>query len=144
MPHLEFHTYAGQLFWLAICFILLYVALSALVLPRISNVIESRGKMIADDLAEAETLKNKAVELNASQEKLLAETGEKARKLIDEQTAKAKAAAEKKRTELSAKLDEKLAKAEKEIAKIEKQSVSAIEEMSEDLSKLIVAKFKAA
>ena len=58
MPHLEFQTYAGQIFWLAVCFILLYAVLSAFVLPRISGVIESRGAAIAENLQIAEGLKS--------------------------------------------------------------------------------------
>lgn len=140
MPHLEFHTYAGQLFWLAVTFVVLYFTLSRVVLPRISDVLETRGKIIADDLEKAETLKDEAETVSAKQEKLIRETGEKARKMIDESSAKAKAAVDKKRAELTSKLDEKLAKAEKEIAKIEKESVSVIETISADLSKKVADK----
>lgn len=141
MPHLEFHTYAGQLFWLAISFVLLYVILWRAVLPRISGVLESRGKVIADDLEKAENLKNEAELVTGKYEKLISETGEKARKLIDESSAKAKGAIEKKRAELSKQVDEKLAKAEKEISKIEKESITVVEKLTGDLSEQIVKKF---
>lgn len=144
MPHLEFQTYAGQLFWLAICFILLYAVLSAFVLPKIANVIETRGASIAENLAAAEAAKNQAEKLAAQQEKLAVESGEKARKMIEESSAKAKQAVEQKRAALALKLDDKLAKAEKEIAKIEKESLDAIEKVSSELTDLIVSKFKAA
>lgn len=144
MPHLEFHTYAGQLFWLAISFVLLYVILWRAVLPRISGVLENRGKLIAEDLEKAETFKNEAELAIAKQEKLITETGEKARKLIDESSAKAKTAIEKKRAELNKKLDEKLAKAEKEIANIEQESLKAVEKMTDGLAKQVVEKIKEA
>ena len=144
MPHLEFQTYAGQLFWLAVCFILLYAALSAFVLPKISGVIESRGNTIAHNLTEAEAAKIQAETISAQFEKLSQESGEKARKMIEESSAKAKAAVEQKRAVLSAKLDDKLAKAEKEIAKIEKDAMIAVDKVSGELTDLIISKFKAA
>jgi len=141
MPHLEFQTYAGQLFWLAVCFILLYAVLSAFVIPKISGVIETRGASIAENLGEAELAKNEAERLAAHHEKLAHESGEKARKMIEESTQKAKAAVEKKRAALSIKLDEKLEKAEKEIAKIEKDSMLAVGKISGELTDMIISKF---
>ena len=144
MPHLEFQTYVGQLFWLAVCFVLLYAVLSAFVIPKIAGVIETRGASIADNLSEAENAKNQAEKLAAQQEKLAIESGEKARKMIEESMAKAKVAVDQKRAALSLKLDDKLAKAEKEIAKIEKESLTAIDKVSGELADLIISKFKAA
>ena len=144
MPHLEFQTYAGQIFWLAVCFILLYAVLSAFVLPKISGVIESRGNAIGDNLKVAEEAKNEAERLSTHHDKLLTETGEKARKMIDESTGKARIMLEKKRAELMTKLDAKLEKAEKEIAKVEKESMTAIDKLSDELANAIVSKFKAA
>ncbi len=144
MPHLEFQTYAGQLFWLAVCFVLLYAVLSAFVLPRIAGVIETRGAAIAANLGEAEKAKDEAEKLAASHEKMAAESAEKARKMIDESMHKAKSAIEQKRAALSLKLDDKLAKAEKEIAKIEKESMAAVDKVSGELTDMIISKFKAA
>lgn len=141
MPHLEFQTYAGQIFWLAVCFILLYAVLSTLVIPKISGVIESRGASIADNLKVAEEAKNEAERLSAHHDKLLSETGEKARKMIDESTAKARTLLDKKRAELTVKLDVKLEKAEKEILKVEKESIAAIDKLSGELANAIVSKF---
>ena len=141
MPHLEFQTYAGQLFWLALCFIVLYAALSTFVLPKISGVIEARGNTIAHNLTEAEAAKIQAERLSAQHEKLAIDSGEKARKMIEESSQKAKAAVEQKRAALSLKLDDKLAKAEKEIAKIEKEAMLAVDEVSGELTDLIISKF---
>jgi len=144
MPHLEFHTYAGQLFWLSICFVLLYAVLSAFVIPRIAGVIETRGNAIAENLSEAEGAKDQAEKLAVQQEKLAAESLEKARKMMEESSLKAKAAVDQKRAALSLKLDDKLAKAEKEIAKVEKESLVAVDKISAELTDMIISKFKAA
>ncbi len=144
MPHLEVHTYTGQIFWLAVCFILLYVVMWKAVLPAISGVVETRGKVIADDLDAAESLKNQAEAVEKKYETLLVETRERAHKLIDESSQKTRVVIEKKRAELSAKLDEKVAKAEREIASIEKASIAAADKVSDELAQAIITKLKVA
>ena len=49
LPQLAVETFAGQLFWLAIAFVLLYVLLAFVVIPRIRNVLETRRSRIAGE-----------------------------------------------------------------------------------------------
>ena len=140
MPHLQFSTFAGQIFWLVLFFTLLYIIVARVILPTISGVVEARGKVVSNDLADAETAKNAAEVTQKKYDKLLAENSEKARKLIDDSSAKAKAALEAKRSELSKKLDEKMKKAEKDIAKLNVEAEEVVAAVSEELAKNIVQK----
>ena len=56
MPQLDFTTFIPQLFWLFLCLSFLYIVLSKIALPRISDVIEERNDTITDDLDEAKAL----------------------------------------------------------------------------------------
>ena len=60
MPQLDFTTFLPQLFWLFISLSVLYLMLSKIALPRISDVIEERKDTITDDLDEAKSLSSKA------------------------------------------------------------------------------------
>ncbi len=87
--------FASQLFWLAICFIALYIALDKIVLPKIKTTIEDRRDRIADDLDAAAQAKADAEAAGEAYEKALAEARAKAhviaadtRKALDAEIAK--------------------------------------------------------
>ena len=62
MPQLDFANYPfiSQIFWLLTSFIILYIAVSKVILPRISQIIEKREISIKNALENAEKLKNEA------------------------------------------------------------------------------------
>lgn len=134
MPQLDFATFPGQLFWLAVSFVILYILASRIMLPKIADVVEARAKYIADDIDKAETLTNQAEQAEKNAAKILAESSDKARNLIAESSSKAKAKMDTKRAELSEKLEQKIKKAEIEITKIEKQSIEVVDAVSAELS----------
>ena len=41
-PPFDAHTFASQLFWLALAFIALYLLMSRIALPRIGSILEAR------------------------------------------------------------------------------------------------------
>ena len=59
-PPFDAHTFASQLIWLALAFILLYVLMAKWALPQVGRVIENRQKRIADDIAAAGALKKQS------------------------------------------------------------------------------------
>ena len=58
MPQLDFSTFVPQLFWLFLSLSFLYLILSRIALPRISDVIEERKDIIAQDIDKAKALSN--------------------------------------------------------------------------------------
>ena len=50
MPQLDFSTFLPQIFWLFISLSFLYIVLSRYALPRVSDVIEERKDIIAQDI----------------------------------------------------------------------------------------------
>ena len=63
-PPFQSEFFPSQLVWLAISFVLLYVLMSRIALPRIGAIMAARSKLIGDDLAAAERLKEQS---NAAQ-----------------------------------------------------------------------------
>jgi len=53
MPQLDFSTFLPQIFWLFISLSFLYIILSRYALPRVSDVIEERKDIIAQDIDSA-------------------------------------------------------------------------------------------
>ena len=60
LPQFDPSTYPSQIFWLVVCFVILYVYFSSRVLPDLSGILENRRNQITGDLETAERLKNEA------------------------------------------------------------------------------------
>ena len=65
MPQLNVPDFAPQLFWLGIWFIVLYVLMAKVGLPRIGAVLDRRRQHREEDLARAARLKPEAEEASA-------------------------------------------------------------------------------
>jgi len=134
LPQLDFNTFAGQIFWLVISFIVLYVLVSRVAVPRISEVLEERQERIADDLDKAETLKKEAEQVRAEYEKALAEARDKAHAATREaQDAAAKSAAEAE-TAAGEKLATMLKDAEERIGAARSEALSNVRSVARDVA----------
>ena len=78
MPQLDFSMWPPQLIWLAITFGVLYILISKFALPKIGGTIEQRQNRIANDLDEAQRLKDDTEKAIAAYEAALAEARAKA------------------------------------------------------------------
>jgi F-type H+-transporting ATPase subunit b len=115
-PPFESQHFPSQVFWLAVTFILLYVLMSRIALPRIGSIFAARAKRISDDLAAANRFKEQSEAANTAYQKSLADARARAQGIAAdtrEQQAAQAAATNKK---LEAQLHEKLAAAEQSIA----------------------------
>ena len=82
MPQLDPSFFAPQLIWLAISFVILYVLMARVALPRIGDVLEARQDRIAHDLDAAATLKSEAETVLADYEQSLAKSHAEAQSLL--------------------------------------------------------------
>jgi F-type H+-transporting ATPase subunit b len=109
-------TFPSQLLWLAITFVTLYVVMAKVALPRIGAIFAARQGHIADDMGEAQRLKNEADATLAAYEKALADARGRAQTIAAETRSRLNHEAEAQRHTLEAELNVKLAQAEKAIA----------------------------
>ncbi len=115
-PPFEAQHYPSQLFWLALSFILLYVLMSRVALPRIGGILAERRRRIAEDLAAAQRFKEQSEAADAAYQKALAEARARAQAIANETRQQQAAEAEATNKRLEAELHEKLAAAEQSIA----------------------------
>lgn len=84
MPQLDPHSYASQLFWLAIFFVLLFGFLRFVGLPRVTAILEERRGRIDGDIGQAEQLRIQAEAALKAYETTLADAHAEGRKLLAE------------------------------------------------------------
>lgn len=137
-PPFATETFAGQLIWLAITFVVLYTLLSKLVLPRLSGIIENRRDLIAKDLDQAAAMKTRAEDAGAAYEKALAEAKGRAQALAQETRAKLSAESDAKRKVLEADLAKRLADAEATITAKKTEAMSHVRGIALDTATAIV------
>src|SRR3954466_13701151 len=105
MPQLDPHDFAPQLVWLAITFVVLYLVMSKLAIPAISDTLEKRQDAIQRDLDAAEKASEDTRALVAAYEKRLADAREEARRLQRERAKADSSAASQRLTELGERLN---------------------------------------
>ncbi|MBY0317563.1 MAG: F0F1 ATP synthase subunit B' [Reyranella sp.] len=140
MPQLDYHSFAPQLVWLAIAFLALYLVMSRLAVPAISDTIERRQGKIQGDLDAAEMANEDTRSLVAAYEKRLADTREEARKLMRERGEADSAAAAARFSALHDKLNAQIAEAEKRIAAQRDDVMAGLENMAKDIGQDVYAK----
>ncbi len=70
LPQLNPASYSSQLFWLAICFVTIYLMVSRIILPRIHEVLEKRKHRIEYDIDIADEMSKKAKQARQNYEEL--------------------------------------------------------------------------
>lgn len=143
-PPFQQETFASQLFWLVICFGLLYILMSRVALPRVSSIFKARSERIEGDLAEAGRLKASAEAAMAAYEKALAEARGRAQTIGNEARDRLNAEAEKSRKLLEDELNAKLAHAEKAIAASRTQAMASVRNIASEAASAIVARLTGA
>jgi F-type H+-transporting ATPase subunit b len=137
-PPFDKQTFASQLVWLVLTFVVLYLLMSRIALPRIGSILEDRRRHVDNDLAEAQRLKNASDAAIAAHEKALAEARGRAQSLANETREKAAAAAELRRKDVDAKLGAKIADAEKTIAATRSAAMANVRGIASDAAAAIV------
>lgn len=116
MPQLDAATFAPQLVWLAITFVVLYALMAWLGLPRVGKVIAARRGRIDGDLEKAAQMKTEAEAVIAAYERALAEARAQAQATVKETTERLNAAAAERQHKIAGTLAAETAAAERRIA----------------------------
>jgi F-type H+-transporting ATPase subunit b len=137
-PPFESEHFPSQLVWLVISFVLLYVLMSRIALPRIGGIMAARSKVISDDLAAAEQLKERSNAAQAAYEKALADARSRAQALAGATREQQAREAEDMHKRLEAQLHERIAAAEQSIAKSRDGAMGNVRSIAAEAASAIV------
>jgi F-type H+-transporting ATPase subunit b len=137
-PPFNKEYFASQLVWFVIFFVALYLIIGRIAIPQIGGIMAARGKRIADDLAEANQLKEQSDAALAAYEKALTDARNRAQAMANETRDRLNAEAEQARKALESQLNAKLAEAEKTIAGTKQSAMANIEAVATDTAIAIV------
>ncbi len=139
MPQLDVSTWASQIFWLIICFAVLYFALSRFILPALRDTIATRSDRVADDLDAADRMQREAEEAEKAYSAALRDARAKAnnvaestRRSIDEEISAELAAAD-------AEADAQADLAETRIKDIKSSALSQLDTVASDVASALVS-----
>lgn len=137
-PPFQKETFPSQLLWLTVSFVLLYVLMAKVALPRIGSILATRSKHIADDLIAAERLKEQSEAASAAYQKALGDARARAQAIAGDTRARQAAEAEETRKRLEAQLHERLIAAEKSIDATRTAAMTNVRDIAADAAAAIV------
>ncbi|MBW3096979.1 F0F1 ATP synthase subunit B [Pseudohoeflea coraliihabitans] len=132
-PPFDSSTFASQILWLAITFGLFYLFMNRVIVPRIGGILEHRRDRIAQDLGEANRLKEEADNAIAAYEQELATARNRAAEIAQAARDKAKAAADAERTKVEGELAARMAEAETHISAIKGEALGEVDAIATDV-----------
>lgn len=143
-PPFQKETFASQVVSFAIAFILLYVIVSRIALPRVGGIIAARQGKIEGDLAEAQRLKDESDAALKAYETELATARANAQAIGSDIRDKLNKQADEERKQLEDRLAAKLADAEKSIAATRAAAMGNVRAIATDAAAAIVQRLSGA
>jgi F-type H+-transporting ATPase subunit b len=140
MPQLETATFLPQLVWLLISFVILYLLMAKLALPRVAEVVDGRRKRLENDLEEAARLKRETEKAIADYEQALAQARNKAQVIAGETRARISAEQAVVKAKLEAEIVEQTKTAEARIHAAKQQALASLKAVAADAASDVVAR----
>ena len=134
MPQLDFSTFLPQIFWLFISLSFLYIVLSRYALPRVSDVIEERKDIIAQDIDSAKKYSEESEKAIEELNLKLSEAKTSSQNLINKSIQDIKEDSEIKKSSLIKKINNEISEAEGEIKEKKETALAEISSISESLA----------
>ena len=138
MPQLDPATYASQVFWLVVSFVVLALILWRIALPRISNTLENRQQRIDSDIARAEEIAAEADGVLSAYEEELAKARSNAQEELHKAAEAVMAEAEQHYASLTEKLSADSDAAHQRIDGARTEAIAGISGMVEDIARQAV------
>jgi F-type H+-transporting ATPase subunit b len=135
MPQLDVTTFLPQIIWLAITFVVLYLLMATVGLPRIGRALEARRARIEGDLEKAQQMKAEAEAVIAAYEKALAEARQQAQQTLKETSERLNAEAAARQRTVVERLAGETAAAERRIAQAKNDALANIREVAVEVAR---------
>ena len=144
MPQLNPEFWISQIFWLTLTFGTLYIILSRLILPKISDNLETRKSKILENIEAADKQREDSEKKLKEYDEIISKSKLEAKTIFNQARDKALKDINEKKEVLDRQIDNEISNAEEEIKAFrksapEKINIIAIETSSELLQKLIGA-----
>ena len=142
MPQLDPEFWFSQIFWLIITFGILFIILSKLILPKISENLEVRKSQILENIEAAEKQRETSENKIKEYEKIIIDIKNEAKNYFSKARGQILKDIDKKRETLKNEINEEIKKAEEEITDLKNKSPEKINkivvETSSDLVKQLI------
>ncbi len=138
MPQLDPTYWASQAFWLILVFTVLYISISKFYLPKIKDNLDNRESKIKEDLENANKFKEES-ELKLKEYEVILENAKKEVSKIhfDAKNILTKDIRSKKEM-MEKEIEKEILKAQKKITELKKNSISSIQNISENIASNII------
>ncbi len=134
MPQLNPEFWISQIFWLIITFGILFIVLTKVILPKISDNLETRKSQILENIEIADRQKEESQKKIDEYEKIILDSKVKAKNYVNEAREKILDDINKKRIALEKDLDEEIGGVEKELSDLKNKSGEKINKIAAETS----------
>jgi len=140
LPQLDTSFYAGQIFWLALSFGVLYLLMSKVALPRVAATQTNRKQVIAAEIEAARMANDAAKAAVIAVDKSLSEARGKAQASVSEMITEVTSEAAKRQMTQENELLRRLHRTEADIAVTREAALNAIGASAADLAHSVIEK----
>ena len=141
MPQLDPEFWVSQIFWLTLTFGILYIVLSKLVLPKISNNLESRKSQILENIEAADRQREDSENKIKEYDEIISKSKVKAKSIFNQAREKVLKEITVKKELLDKQIENELSEAEKEINVLRKNAPEKISKIAVETSSELLQKF---
>ena len=138
MPQLNPEFWFSQIFWLIIAFGLLFIVLSKLILPKISENLEARKSQILENIEAAEKQRETSENKIKEYEKIIIDSKNEAKNYFSKAREKILKDIDKKRETLKNEINKEIKNTEKEITDLKNKSPEKINKIAIETSSNLV------
>ena len=138
MPQLDPTYWASQAFWLILVFTVLYFSISKFYLPKIKDNLDNRENKIKEDLDNANKFKEQSEAKLKEYEIILENAKKDVVKIHLESKNNLDKNIQSKKEIIEKEIEKEIAKAQKEILELKKNSISSIQNISENIASNII------
>ena len=138
MPQLNPEFWISQIVWLVITFGALYIVLSKVILPKISDNLEIRRSQILENIEIAEKQREESEQKVNEFEKIILNSKIEAKNIFNEARQKVLSDIDKKRSELENSLEQEIVSAEEEIKALNTSSLENIKQIATETSSNLI------
>ena len=140
MPQLDPKYWASQAFWLILVFSILYISIAKIYLPKIKSNLDDRENKIKEDLDEASKLKNLSEKKIKEYEIILENSKKEVTKILLDSKNSLNKDIQNKKDSIEKEIGNGISKAQKEILEMKKNSITSINNISQEITSNIIEK----